>query len=135
MEIRKLACTMSALFTASACILTASAEKVEERAFPSYTYSLWGSVSDCPAPYTLEGRITGVDLGLSDFRQINDLFADQNGRVYEMCIRDRSYTVSLTVSLGDFAALLGRTTDCIQKLNEIYRQLLMIMSASPDRCV
>lgn len=82
MEIRKLACTMAALFTASACILTASAEKVEERAFPSYTYSLWGNVSDCPAPYTLEGRITGVDLGLSDFRQINDLFADQNGRVY-----------------------------------------------------
>lgn len=69
MEIRKLACTMAAAgFTASACILTASAEKVEERAFPSYTYSLWGNVSDCPAPYTLEGRITGVDLGLSDFR-------------------------------------------------------------------
>lgn len=44
----------------------------------------------------------------------------------------RTYTLSLTVSLGDFAALLGRTADCIETLNDIYRQLLMIMSASPD---
>ena len=44
----------------------------------------------------------------------------------------KTYTISLTVSLGDFAALLGRTTDCIRALNDIYRQLLMIMSASPD---
>lgn len=82
MEIRKFACAMAALLAVSACPLTAFAEKVEERAFPSYTYSLWGDVSNCPAPYTLEGQITGVDLGLSDFRQINDLFADENGRVY-----------------------------------------------------
>ncbi len=58
---------------------------------------------------------------------------DRDGTPYKFYFEaGQSYTVSLTVSLGDFAALLGRTTDCIQKLNEIYRQLLMIMSASPD---
>ncbi|HIW73241.1 MAG TPA: hypothetical protein H9684_02860 [Firmicutes bacterium] len=82
MKIRKLVCAMAALLTASAGFQTASAEKVEERAFPSYTYGLWGEASDCPAPYTLDGRVTGVDLGLPDFRQINDLFAAANGRVY-----------------------------------------------------
>lgn len=81
MKIRRLACVLSALLAAPACLLTASAETVEGRAFPSYTYNQWGDAVDCPAPYTLEGRVTGVDLGMTDFRQINDLCTG-GGRVY-----------------------------------------------------
>ncbi len=58
---------------------------------------------------------------------------DAQGSAYKFYFEaGRTYTLSLTVSLGDFAELLGRTQESIQALNGIYRQLLMIMSASPD---
>lgn len=44
----------------------------------------------------------------------------------------RTYTLSLTMTLGDFGASLGRAQESVQKLNDIYRELLMIMGASPD---
>ena len=43
-----------------------------------------------------------------------------------------TYTLSLTMTLGDFGASLGRAQESVQKLNDIYRELLMIMGASPD---
>lgn len=59
---------------------------------------------------------------------------DAQGSAYKFYFEaGRTYTLSLTVSLGDFAELLGRTQESIQALNGIYRQLLMIMSASPGR--
>lgn len=58
---------------------------------------------------------------------------DDTGEPYKFYFEaGKTYTLSLTVSLGDFAALLGRTSESIAALNDIYRQLLMIMSASPD---
>ena len=82
MKIRRLAGVLAAVVAVSSCAVPAAGETVEERAFPSYTYGLWGAVADCPAPYTSAGRVSGVDLGLSDFRQLNDLFAAPDGRVY-----------------------------------------------------
>ena len=43
-----------------------------------------------------------------------------------------TYTLSLTMTLGDFSASLGRAQESVQVLNDIYRELLMIMGASPD---
>lgn len=82
MNIRRLAGIIAALLTLLSCLPAASAETVEERMFPSYTYGLWENIADCPAPYTLEKQVNGVELGLADFRQLNDLFAAPDGRVY-----------------------------------------------------
>ena len=82
MNIRRLFGLAAALLTLSSSLPAASADTVEERMFPSYTYGLWGNIADCPAPYTLEKQIDGVEIGLADFRQLNDLFAAPDGRVY-----------------------------------------------------
>lgn len=44
----------------------------------------------------------------------------------------KTYTLSLSVTLGDFGEVLGRAEECLSALNGIYRELLMIMGSSPD---
>jgi len=46
---------------------------------------------------------------------------------------DEGYNeISLQVTLGDFAEILGRAEETLIVLNDIYRQLLMIMGSTPD---
>lgn len=68
--------------SAMAAANTASGVSPQELSFSSYTYDIWNHVVSCPNPYTFERRITGLDLGLGDFGNVNDLFADTEGRVY-----------------------------------------------------
>ena len=44
----------------------------------------------------------------------------------------KTYTLSMSVSLGEMGEILGQAAGSIATLNDIYSQLLMIMSASPD---
>lgn len=44
----------------------------------------------------------------------------------------RTYTLSLEVTLGDFGEILGRTQESVDVLNDIYRELLMIIGSTPD---
>ncbi len=53
-----------------------------ELSFRSYTYSRWGEPIACPDPYTVEKVVTGVDLGVGDFKKPNDLFASEDGYLY-----------------------------------------------------
>lgn len=53
-----------------------------QSSFSSYTYSIWGVPEACPNPYTVEKIVTGVDLGVGDFKKPNDLFADTQGNLY-----------------------------------------------------
>lgn len=67
---------------------------------------------------------------------------DSSWRIYTVSAGDtackfyfeagKSYTLSLSVSLGDFGEVLGQTQKSISALNDIYRQLLMIMGSTPD---
>ena len=50
-----------------------------ELSFRSYTYSRWGDPIACPDPYTVEKVVTGVDLGVGDFKKPNDMFASADG--------------------------------------------------------
>lgn len=43
-----------------------------------------------------------------------------------------TYTMSLVVTLGDFGDTLGRTQESVSVLNDIYRELLMIIGSTPD---
>ena len=53
-----------------------------ELSFRSYTYSRWGDPIACPDPYTVEKVVTGVDLGVGDFKKPNDMFASADGYLY-----------------------------------------------------
>lgn len=44
----------------------------------------------------------------------------------------KTYTLSMVVTLGDFGEVLGRTQESVGVLNDIYRELLMIMGSTPD---
>lgn len=58
---------------------------------------------------------------------------DDSGTPYKFYFEGgKDYTVSLAVTLGDFSGVIERAGESMTALNDIYRQLLMIMSASPD---
>ncbi|MEG1887102.1 MAG: extracellular solute-binding protein, partial [Oscillospiraceae bacterium] len=46
--------------------------------------------------------------------------------------KGKTYDLSLSVALGDFGEILGETQQCIDQLNTIYREFLMIMGSTPD---
>ncbi|MBQ8731927.1 MAG: hypothetical protein IJY82_03780 [Oscillospiraceae bacterium] len=56
--------------------------------------------------------------------QLYDL-GDENG-TYSFYLEKGSHTVTMEVVLGDVADILGRTEDCLSRLNAIYRHILMI---------
>lgn len=44
----------------------------------------------------------------------------------------KTYDLSLTVTLGDFGPVLERLENSVTVLNDIYRELIMVMSSTPD---
>ena len=44
----------------------------------------------------------------------------------------QTYTLSLSVTLGDLAEILSEASGILNELNSIYRELLMIMGSTPD---
>ena len=46
--------------------------------------------------------------------------------------KGKSYELSLDYTIGDFAEVLGRTQQEIDRLNSIYSDLLMVMGSTPD---
>ena len=44
----------------------------------------------------------------------------------------KKYELSLTVTLGDLGPTLERLENSVAKLNDIYRELIMVMSSTPD---
>lgn len=85
----------------------------------------------------IDGEIPFMEAGNIRFLysrdwKIQTLSAD-DGTPYKFYFeKGHTYTLSLSVSLGDFGGLLEQASECVDSLNTIYRQLLMIMSASPD---
>ncbi len=67
---------------------------------------------------------------------------DSSWQIYSVSVDDKpckfyfeggkTYTLSLVMTLGDFGKDLGRTQESINVLNDIYRELLMIMGSTPD---
>ena len=79
----------------------------------SYTYDEWGKAVPCPAPYALSKSITGVDLGLGDFKRLNDIFTDSDGLVYVVSSGDKpedNCIVKLDGDLNLLTVWTGYTT-------------------------
>lgn len=76
--------------------------------------------------------------GLSQVRFVYDdvwqtmTFADDAGNPYKIYLGRGSHEIRMMCTMGVFADTLRNVNDCIYKVNNLYRQIIMITSTSPD---
>lgn len=59
--------------------------------------------------------------------------SQENGEAFRFYFEaGRTYTLSLSVTLGDLAEILSEASGILDELNGVYRELLMIMGSTPD---
>lgn len=75
--------------------------------------------ADLSFEYTTDWQCVAIGNGKEDF-----LFYFEKGR---------EYTVEMEVVLGDMSNILRRTQASLKELNGIYREILMVTGASPDK--
>ena len=59
--------------------------------------------------------------------------SDQDGSPYRFYLTKGSHTIRMEVTLGEMGPVLKRVEDSIFRLNQIYRKLLVLTGANPDR--
>lgn len=59
-------------------------------------------------------------------------FADEKGEPYYIYLEQGENTLRMEASLGEMNQLLRETFSCVDELNDIYRQILMITGPIPD---
>ncbi len=59
--------------------------------------------------------------------------SDQDGNPYRFYLTRGSHTIRMEVTLGEMGPVLKRVEDSIFRLNQIYRKLLVLTGANPDR--
>lgn len=58
--------------------------------------------------------------------------ADEAGQEYRIWLEEGSHTIRMEVTMGIFADSLKNINDCVQRLNDLYLQIVMITGTSPD---
>ncbi len=58
--------------------------------------------------------------------------ADEAGEAYRIWLDQGTHTVKMEVTMGIFADSLKNINSCVQKLNDLYLQIVMITGTSPD---
>ena len=59
--------------------------------------------------------------------------ADAEGSPYRFYLTKGSHTIRMEVTLGEMGSVLKRVEDSLFRLNQIYRKLLVLTGATPDR--
>ena len=59
--------------------------------------------------------------------------SDENGNAYRFYLTAGRHTVRLTATLSEMGEILKRVEDSIFRLNQIYRKILVLTGANPDR--
>lgn len=59
--------------------------------------------------------------------------SDENGTPYRFYLKQGSHTIRMEVTMGEMGPVLKRVEDSIFRLNQIYRKLLVLTGANPDR--
>lgn len=59
-------------------------------------------------------------------------FADENGEPYLIWLEEGRHELKMEVTMGIFADSLGNINACVQELNDLYLQIVMITGTSPD---
>lgn len=58
--------------------------------------------------------------------------ADENGEAYRVRLEKGTHTIRMEVTMGVFAESLNHINNCVQTLNDLYLQIVMITGTSPD---
>ncbi|HIW73291.1 MAG TPA: extracellular solute-binding protein [Firmicutes bacterium] len=60
------------------------------------------------------------------------VLSDEEGEPYQFYLREGENTIRLQVAAGRAAGLFARAEESVRRLNEAYRQIIMLTSTSPD---
>ena len=63
-----------------------------------------------------------------------ETLADENGDPYRIYLTaGEKHTIRMEVVLGEMGDIIARVQDCVQQLNDIYRQVIYITGVAPDQ--
>lgn len=62
-----------------------------------------------------------------------DTLSDETGSPYDVYLAEGTHTLRMEVVLGDMAQIISQISNCVLKLNAIYRQVLLITGVAPDK--
>lgn len=76
--------------------------------------------------------LTNVTFGYNTSWDMRTL-GDADGNPYRFFLSKGAHTIRLEVTMGEMGPVLKRVEDSIFRLNQIYRKLLVLTGANPDR--
>ena len=62
-----------------------------------------------------------------------ETLSDEDGNAYRIYLTAGKHTLRMEVVLGDMANIIAQVQDCVQQLNNIYRQVIYITGVAPDQ--
>lgn len=62
-----------------------------------------------------------------------ETLSDEEGTPYRVYLTAGQHTLRMEVVLGDMADIIAQVQDCVQQLNNIYRQVIYITGVAPDQ--
>ena len=94
-----------------------------------------GSVS-CRALY-IDGEIPFAEVEAVEFAYSNKwemvTLADEEGTPYEFYLTAGTHTIRLEATLGGLGDILNTLNDNVYRLNQMYRKILVLTGANPDK--
>lgn len=85
----------------------------------------------------VDGEVPFREAETIEFKFSNDyemvVPANENGEPYYFYLSKGKHTIRMEVVMGRMADIIRRTEDNLYQLNNIYRQVIMITSATPDK--
>lgn len=62
-----------------------------------------------------------------------DYFSDENGDPYKIWLSEGKHTVRMEVGMGIYSDIIGEARNLLSELNAIYRSVIVISGANPDK--
>lgn len=86
--------------------------------------------------FYIDGEIPFEELGRVAFSYDDEwqnmVLSDENGSPYKVYMTRGTHEIRMMCTMGDFADTLRQVNDCVYQVNDLYRQIIMITSTSPD---
>lgn len=84
----------------------------------------------------VDGEIPFAEMGRIAFKYDDEwqdmVLSDESGEPYRIYLTQGTHEIRMMCTMGDFADTLRNVNDCIYRINDVYRQIIMITSTSPD---
>lgn len=85
----------------------------------------------------IDGKVPFEELNEYGFayaqRWYEEVISDSDGNAYNIYLEAGTHTLRMEVVLGDMANIISSVQECVQELNDVYRQVICITGVSPDK--